>query len=95
MRYWQELQLWLFVTLPAWIEAHPVMFMVVFWPAITAVVNFIFRKRTKEELDAMNPRAAYLLRFIRSSGLDATWALGHLWKVLRPGKAMPTTSPKE
>jgi hypothetical protein len=73
----------------AWIELHPVFFAVIAWPILTAIVNFFFRKRTKEELDAMNPRLSALLRFIRSSGLDATWALGFLWKVFRPSVPQP------
>jgi hypothetical protein len=69
-----------------WIELHPVFFMVVAWPILTAIVNWVFRARTDAELAQMNPRLAAALRFVRASGLDATAASGFLWKVLTGGK---------
>lgn len=57
-------------TASAWIQANPVLFTLIIWPAVTGLITAIARKRTAEEYAAMPPRLAAVLRFIGAVGLD-------------------------
>ena len=78
----------------AWIELHPVFFVVIAWPIITMVVNAAFKHRTPEELDKLPVPVAGLLRFLRATGLDAKPALALVWGALTRQKVpMPEIAP--
>lgn len=74
--------------IPAWIEAHPLLFTVVLWPIISGAVNAVLKRRTIEEYAAMPPRLAALLMFLRSAGLDPGRSLEHIHRGLT-GKPIP------
>lgn len=75
----------------AWIEAHPVLFAVVLWPLITAVVTWFTKPRTDIELALMSPRAAAFWRLVRKAGFDSKGVLDSLHTLLT-GK--PPSPPK-
>ncbi len=56
-----------------WVVAHPVFASLIFWPVITALVTWLFKKRTPEEFAEMakeSPRKAQFLRLIGALGID-------------------------
>lgn len=80
-----------------WIAANPLLFTVVVWPLVSAIVTTILRKPTAEEYARMNPRVAALRRFIAAIGLDAPKALETIRLFLSGGvpgvPAAPTILP--
>ena len=57
------------------------------WPVLTALVNWLFKPRSPEEYASLNPRLAGFLKFIASTGLDLTGAfqgLGKLFAGMKP-----------
>lgn len=78
--------------IPAWIEAHPLLFTVVLWPLISGTVNVVLKRRTIEEYAAMPPRLAAVLMFLRSAGLDPGRSLEHIHRGLT-GKPIPVPAP--
>lgn len=76
-----------------WIEANPVLFSVVVWPLVTAIITGLFRKRTAEEYAAMPPRVAAFMRFIGAIGFDAPKALETVRLLVTGG--VPADAPKK
>lgn len=80
-----------------WIEQNPVLFSVVVWPLVTAIVTAFFRKRTAEEYAAMPPRLAAFMRFVGAIGFDAPKALETVRLMVTggvPSDAKPKPPPK-
>lgn len=80
-----------------WIEAHPVLFAVVVWPAFTFVVTLAFRGA--ERWAKTHPRLASFLEFLEAAGLSAPGVVRWVTKALTSkGVAVPPAAeefPKE
>lgn len=63
------------------------------WPAITAVINWIWKPRTHEQYLAMPHRLAGFLEFVASAGFDPRGTLAGIYKFLT-GLNKPAPSPK-
>jgi len=64
------------------VNAHPTMMAAIVWPAITAVVTWVTRKRTEAEYIAMNPRLSAVLKMIGALGLDAPKLVRQLQQIV-------------
>lgn len=73
-----------------WIEAHPVLTQLV-WPAISALVLWLFKPRTPADYASLNPRVAGFLMFVSGLGLDPMKVTQGLRRVLT-GKSIPMES---
>jgi hypothetical protein len=76
-----------------WIEAHPVLFAVVLWPMITALVTWFTKPKTDDELALMSPRAAAFWRLVRKAGFDSKGVLDALHVLLRRKPPAPPGPP--
>lgn len=67
----------------AWLAANPQFCVLILWPALTGIFNFIFRKRTEGEYQAMNPRISAVFRFFAATGLDSPKLIRTLQQVIK------------
>lgn len=79
-----------------WATRHQALIglLIVLWPLISGVVNWIFKPRTHEQYLAMPHRVAGFLEFFASAGFDPRGALSGAYKLLTGlSKAPPPPPP--